>query len=578
MKMHDLATTFEELERTNSRNAMVAILAVLFNKAEPGTIDRLIYLCQGKLAPNFVKLEFGVNEALILRALAQTTGHSMGEVISLFQRLGDLGLVAEQEKVQESTGISVGEVYDFLFEIASAGGPGSTQRKIDLLSDLLIRLSGKEAKYVLRIIQGHLRLGIGDPTILDSLSIAYTGDKRLRANLERCYNLCSDLGLVGKTLFTDGIEVLSGFKPTVGRPIRPALAQRLSSVEDIIRQAGTVAAEPKYDGFRVQLHKDGEKIEMFSRNLESVTYMFPDIATAARTQIRADQVIVEGEALAYSPETGEFLPFQLTVQRKRKHEIAEMQARYPLRLFLFDLLYADGVDYTRKSYGERRAELFDIIRIKEDDPIKVTDSLITDDPVELKRYFEDVIQRGLEGIVAKKLDATYHAGARNYNWIKLKRGYQAKLADTVDVVLVGYLYGKGQRARFGIGSLLGAVYDEQEDKFKTIAKIGSGVTEEGWRRLKTLLDEEKLDHRPARLDSLLIPDVWVQPKYVIEVQADEITRSPIHTAGRIPGQSGYALRFPRMLNWIREDKRPEDTTTVAEILALYRLQGVKKQD
>jgi len=201
---------------------------------------------------------------------------------------------------------------------------------------------------------------------------------------------------------------------------------------------------------------------------------------------------------------------------------------------------------------------------------------VTDDVEKLTAFFDEMISEGLEGIVAKRLDSPYTAGGRSYNWIKLKRGYRAELADTVDCVLVGYLYGRGQRARFGIGSLLAAVYNEARDRFETIAKIGSGLSDEGWVKLRELLDQDAVPHRPARVDAVLEPDVWCEPHYVVEVQADEITRSPMHAAGRDGAAAGYALRFPRMLGWIREDKRPEDATAVQEILEMFRIQRKEK--
>jgi DNA ligase-1 len=311
-----------------------------------------------------------------------------------------------------------------------------------------------------------------------------------------------------------------------------------------------------------------------------------------RRQVAAECVIIEGEAVGYVPETGEHLPFQVTVQRRRKHGIEAMREAVPLRLFAFDLLYADDRDYLSAPLTERRAALEALITTgeepgnrppqappklgglggAEDQALALSPALVTGDAVELGRFFDEMVSEGLEGIVVKRLDAPYTAGARSYNWIKLKRGYRVELADTVDCVLVGYLYGRGQRARFGIGSLLAAVYDREGDRFPTIAKIGSGLSDEAWVKMKALLDEVATPHRPARVESVLEPDVWCEPRYVVEVQADEITRSPMHPAGRNGEATGYALRFPRMLGWIREDKRPEDATSVEEIVEMFRIQ------
>ncbi|MCX6777647.1 MAG: ATP-dependent DNA ligase, partial [Candidatus Micrarchaeota archaeon] len=394
------------------------------------------------------------------------------------------------------------------------------------------------------------------------------GDKSMREELERAYNLCSDLGLVAKTLFTNPGEI-ANFKVKLFSPIRPALAERLPTAEEIIKKIGKCSVEAKYDGFRCQVHKKGGQIELFSRKLERTTRMFPEIVEAAK-QLKATDLILEGEALAYSESTGQYYSFQFTIQRKRKHGIDAMAEQFPLRLFAFDLLYADGEDYTRKPYSERRKALAGIVG-KKGGVIQLSDAIITDKAKELENYFNDSVSKGLEGIIAKDLNSPYVAGARKFAWIKLKRSYQGELADTVDVVIVGYYLGKGKRAEFEFGGLLCAVYDSDEDRFKTIARIGSGFSEEQMKNLQELLSKTKTGVRPPRLDSKVTPDFWVEPKFVITVSADEITRSPMHTCG-MSGNTGYALRFPRMVGDIRTDKSPEDATTVSEILQMFDMQ------
>jgi DNA ligase-1 len=251
-----------------------------------------------------------------------------------------------------------------------------------------------------------------------------------------------------------------------------------------------------------------------------------------------------------------------------------MTAKFPLRLVAFDLLYVDGKDFTGEPYERRHDKLKSILG--EGERIQVAQNLVTQDAKEIEKYFLEAITGGLEGIMAKRLDSRYQAGARNFNWIKLKRSYQGHLSDTIDGVVLGYLRGRGMRARFGIGALLVGVYDAKRDRFETVAKIGTGFSDEEWPKMRKMLDEVKVDHKPARVDAVLEPDVWVEPKYVIEMQADEITRSPIHTAGKVADDPGYALRFPRVVGFIRVDKRPEDATTVGEILKMFDKQGKQK--
>ncbi|OYT37981.1 DNA ligase [Candidatus Pacearchaeota archaeon ex4484_31] len=575
-----LAECFEKLEATTKRLEMFNILSDFFKKVEKDEIDKVIYFCEEQIMPPFKGIEIGMAEKMVEKAISKATGKSIKEVEESYKKLGDLGLASEQLlKKKQVTLIklsppSIKEVYEILLKIAKTTGEGSVDKKIDLLAGLLTRVSAKEAKYIVRFVLGRLRLGIGDPTIMDSLSQAIVGDRSLRSEIERAYNLCSDLGLVAKVLFEKGPKALKQFKVQVGLPIRMALAERLASAKEIIKKIGKCAAETKYDGLRLAIHKDDGKVEIFSRNQERMTHMFPEIVKAAKEQIKANKAIIEGEAVAFNDETNEFYPFQVTITRKRKYEVAERSKEFPLVLFAFDLLYKDGKDFTKEAYVKRREELEKTI--KKGKTIRLAEKIVTDDPEELEKFFELNIERGTEGIVAKRLDAPYQAGARNFNWIKLKRSYKGELQDTVDVVIVGYFKGKGLRARLGIGALLACVYDDEEDTFKTIAKVGSGLSEENWIKLRELLDKTKVSKKPARVDSLIKPDVWTEPKYVFTVMADEITHSPVHTAGRKGNKPGFALRFPRIQGWIR-DKKPEDATTVKEITEMFEMQKRVKE-
>jgi DNA ligase-1 len=568
MTFLSLVRYFERLEGTSKRLEMFDILAELLGRASAAEIDRIIYLGQGRIAPPFYGVEMGVSDKLLLRALSEASGTPARRAEELYRRTGDVGEAARM-LISGRGSLHVSRVYDELRAVADASGKGSVEVKINLLQSLLRALSPLEAKYAARFVVGRLRLGIGDPTVLEALALS-EGDRSLRPELERAYNLCSDLGLVARTLKAEGMEALRRFKVRVGFPIRPALCERLASAAEIIDKIGLAAVEAKYDGFRCQVHKDGGRIEIFSRNLERTTPMFPEITGAAARYFGARQAIFEGEALAFNESTGELLTFQVTIQRKRKHGIEAISKEYPLRFFAFDLLYADGSDYTERPYAERRKTLESLIR--KNPVMEPAEMFMTDDAGRIERYFEEAVERGLEGVVAKRPDSPYAAGARNFNWIKLKRSYRGELADTVDVAIVGYYRGKGARARLGLGALLGAVYDPAADTFRTISKIGTGFSEEEFEKLKKALDPVSLPHRHPRVDSVLTPDVWVEPRYVITVAADEITRSPSHTAGRGTGGTGYALRFPRAVGFIRPDKSAEDANTVEEIVEMARRQ------
>ena len=576
MKFKELADYFQKLENTSKRLEMIEILAELFGslgQAEKEKIDEIIYLTQGQLLPCFRNNEFGISEKLIHRAIVLSTGMISNEIEEMFHQLGDYGLVAEEVCHDHLEVLSISQLYANLEKLGEFSGDGSVAQKINFLAELLKNASPVEAKYIIRIILGKLRLGVGDPTVLDSLSLAYNKDKLLRRDLERAYNLCSDLGLVAKILFTKGLSSIIDFKVMVGCPIRVALAARLSGPEEIMEKIGTCAVEEKYDGFRCQVHKMGNKVQIFSRNLENTTHMFPEIIQGTIDQIKEDNAIFEGEALAYDPITGQCLPFQTTVQRKRKYDIESMRKKFPLKLFVFDLLYA-GNDLTQHAFSHRREIMSELIKpgkVLEISPVEQVETV-----ERLTEIFEDAVAQGREGIVAKRLDGEYKAGGRNFNWIKLKQSYSGNLNDTIDCVIIGYYFGKGIRAAFGIGSLLVAVYDKKVDRFKTIAKIGTGLSDDELVRFKENLDKIKINYIPKNVHSLIEPDVWVDPVHIVEVQADEITKSPVHTCGKnSSSESGYALRFPRTVGFIRTDKAAKDATTVDEIIKMFNLQGRK---
>jgi DNA ligase-1 len=376
------------------------------------------------------------------------------------------------------------------------------------------------------------------------------------------------LGKVAEVFYKEGEKGVRNFKIETMEPIRPALAERLPNAEEIIKKLGRCAVDQKFDGFRAQVHKDGDKVKVYSRNLEDITGYMPEITEAVK-KLKVKKIIFDSEALTYDDETNTLYPFQITIQRKRKHNVEEASQNFPLRLFVFDIMLLDDTQLINEPYSKRRETLEKLFQ--KEGVISKSSIIVTDDPKEFDKFFEITIGNGLEGVVAKKLDAPYAAGARNFSWVKLKRSYKSQLNDTIDTVILGYFKGKGLRAEFGIGALLVGVYDEKADMFRTIAKVGSGFSEEQFKELRRMLDDEKVDKKPARVDSILVPDVWVEPKYVIAVKADEITKSPIHTCGAKEGV-GYALRFPRAVTFIRTDKKAEDTNSVKEIGEMFEEQ------
>lgn len=574
MKFSELAQYFEKLEETSSRLALIDILSELFRKTPKDEIDKIIYLTQGRIVPFFEATEIGMADKTVAQAIGRTYDTSKESVLKLYNKVGDMGLAVEKlgakVKIKESK-TSVEEVFDVLTQIANTKGEGTVEKRLNLLSELLKKADSASAKYLIRIPLGNLRLGIGDPTILDGLAQAFLGDKSKRKLLEGAYNRTSDLGLIGQTLASKGLPAVQNLKVTVGKPIRSELCERLPTPEKVIEKLKVVNAQYKYDGFRVQIHKMGQTVRMFSRNLEDMTHMFPELIAGTLKQVKAKNVILDSEALAYNPESQEFLPFQETTKRRRKYKIKEMAKSLPLKAFVFDILYADGESLIDKPLSKR----LEVLKKTIDGDEILIPSLgeVISDSKKLKIMLDDSISRGLEGLVVKRTDSLYEAGGRNFNWVKLKRHSSGELHDTIDCVILGYIYGRGKRTEFGAGALLVGLYDQEKDEFVTVSRIGTGLTDEEWREIHKRADKIKLNHKPARVNSLIEPSVWIKPEIVIEVLADEITRSPLHTAGKEEDEPGYALRFPRLVSFRTDDRRPEDATTVKELIEMYKNQG-----
>lgn len=574
MEFSKVAAVFDAMEATSKRLEITDMLAKLFADVNTIELKKIVYLVQGKIAPSHAGVELGLGEKLALQAISKVTGKSEKEVELLYRKLGDLGDAAQkciEKKKQESLSfepLTVDKVYSNLYAIATSSGAGSQQTKINLLSELLVNAQANEGKVIIRFVTGSLRLGAGDSTVLDALSFWKSGSKELKITLERAFNLTSDLGLVAEMLANDGIIAINEVKPIPSSPIRPALAERLPTPAEIVDKLGKCAVEGKFDGFRVQVHKKGKDVWIYSRKQEPMTHMFPDLVKAVKEYIEAKECILEGEAIGYNEDTNTYLPFQETITRKRKHDVSAAANRIPLHLFVFEVLYKDGKDLTPLTYTERRGIIEAMITSNK--IIAPARMELVETPEELQRVFDECISDGLEGVIAKDLNAPYVAGARKFAWIKLKKSYQGNLADTVDVAIIGFYKGKGKRTEFGLGGLLTAVYDPEEQQFKSIAKIGTGFNEEEMQSLFDRLSKLAVKEKPVNVDSELEPDIWTIPEIVIEVTADEITRSPTHKCAW-NGNEGLALRFPRLTKF-RDDKKVTDITTVSEILEMYEMQ------
>ena len=581
LKFIKLAETFERIEATTKRLEMTDLLVELIRAIPKDELGKVVNLVQGKLYPDYVGVELGVAEKLLTKAVAEVTGRPESFVEAVYKKTGDLGLCVEQllTKKSQSTltqkALTAKIVYDTFDKIAHASGSGSVETKIRHLISLLGDASPLEAKFIARIAIGNLRLGVADMTLLDALAIAYGGGKEAREPLERAYNLSSDLSYVADVVAQEGLDGIRKFKITVGRPIRSMLCERLPLAKEILdKLGGEAAAEYKYDGLRVQAHIGRKGVHLFSRRLENITSQFPDVARKIRESVKANEAIVEGECVAVDSQTGDMLPFQVVSQRRgRKYEIEKMSEEVPVNIFLFDLLYLNGRDMTSVPYLERRKQLIGII--SPSDRVTIAEQFVIRDPERMDELMNQAVASGCEGLVVKSISdqSIYQAGARGWLWIKYKRSYKAEVQDTVDLVPVGAFAGRGKRAG-GYGALLMAVYNSEEDTFETLCKLGSGFTDEDIANLPKIMAQNVVKKKHSRVSSLMESDVWFVPAMVLEVAADEITLSPLHTCARdaIRANSGLALRFPRFTGKWRKDKSAEDATTSQEALKMYQKQ------
>lgn len=482
---------------------------------------------------------------------------------------------------REEKSLEIDEVFGSLREIKEASGKGSQEEKTRLLSSILQRASPEEGKYIVRIVLGKLRLGFGDQFLLEAFSIAFTGDKKYAVKIKESYSVCTDIGELAESLAEYGPKALGRFSIKLGRPVRSMLAQRVETFEELEKRVpGTKAAEEKYDGERVQIHKNGEEIKAFSRRLEDITAQYPDLVEAVNKGILAEKIVLDGEILAYvegrkaDDSTEEFYSFQRLMKRRRKYEVQKYTEICPVAVFFFDILYLEGNSLLKKSYPERRTLLEE--HVKESEILRLARRIITDNLEEIEDFFNEALEKRLEGVIIKSMDrnSVYEAGKLSWLWLKWKEEYAGGMRETFDLVVVGKYYGRGKR-KGSFGSLLCAILNEEEQRFETFTKVGTGFTETDAKEIDSLLSEHIIAEAPKDvfIKSRMLPDIFVEPAVVIEVLGSEITESPGHTAGHEEGETGLALRFPRFLR-IRYDKGPYDVTTLREVRDLKEGKGV----
>ncbi len=548
----ELAEVYSRLEETPGKLEKTEIIAKVMKGVDEELLGIISQLLMGRVFPEWSGLELGVGPSMLYEAIAFVCGVAPKDVKRAVAEAGDAGSAAEEllkRKVQQTLiarRLSVREVYSTFERIARASGKGSHQRKLKLLAELLSHAEPLEARYIVRTVLGELRVGVAEGLVRDAIALAFSVPA---SAVERAYMLCGDFGEVARRAKHEGEEGLRSIRMKPGTPVKPMLAQLAPSLEKVLQELGTAAVEVKYDGARVQIHKRGEELWIFSRRLENVTSALPDVAERAKRCITATTAVVEGEAVAVDPETGKPRAFQEILRRfRRKYDVGKMVAEIPFEVFLFDALYIDGEMLIDLSFEERRRRLEGAV--KPERGFELAEQLITGSAGEAEAFYEKALEMGHEGIMLKSLRAPYVPGARVGYMYKLK-----PVMETLDLVITGAVWGTGKRAGW-LSSYELSARDEDTGELLPVGRVGTGVTEEQLQEFTEML-------RPLII-SQEAEEVRLMPKVVVEVAYQEIQRSPNYA-------SGFALRFPRVVR-VREDKSPEEADTLQRVRELYESQ------
>lgn len=579
MRFAAFAEALDRADATASRVETAAILGEALKSLDGEDLAFAVNFLLGQLGPAYEAIPVGIGGKNVVKAVASLSRRPEKEVEEEMRRVGDLGEVAAAavEKARQKTlfaePLEFSHLRAALHAISTSTGKGSGDRKLKMLQELLSSATPPEAKYIIRFLIGRMRVGIGEGTIMEALASSQ-GDRKRKPEVEAAFNRHPDLALIARKMKAGGFEALADVRVTLLVPLRPMLAERLKTLEEILAKLGGRAAfDFKYDGLRMQVHFKAGEVRIFSRNLEPYTEQFPDVVDLVKKAAAANEFIVEGEGVTVDAETGEIRPFQEASRRRgRKYDLTAKAEEFPFALFLFDCMYLDGRDLTARPYTERREAIRQAVR--ENEQLRLSTMKEVGSPEEAEAFFLAALSDGCEGVIAKSLDAdsAYRAGARGWAWIKFKRDYSAKLGDTVDLVVVGAFAGRGRRAGH-YGSLLMAARDADSGKLPSVCKLASGFDDAQLAEFDTRLKPFVRSERHPDVETGLAPDVWLEPKVVMEVRGAELTLSPVHRAawGLVRPDAGLAMRFPRFEKY-RDDKSPPDATTVGELVEMYKLQ------
>lgn len=581
MEYSKLVEIYERIEGTTKRLEKTYNISEILRKTDLDDIEVIILLLQGRIFPAWDQTKIGISSKLILKAINKATGTDINKIESHWKKLGDLGLVAQtltHNKAQAtlfSSTLTVKKVYENIKKLALITGTGTVDKKISLIAELLTSAKPLEAKYIVRTVLEELRVGVGEGSLRDAIVWAYFGDSlnimydrekndiSLDNNARQKYNetidivqhaidVANEFAIVARTAKSDGLNGLLKIKLRPGSPIKVMLCQKVSGVKEGFEKVGSPAQiEYKYDGFRMQIHKVKDKITLYTRRLENVTAQFPEVVDYVFSNVKGDDFIIDGEAVGFDPKTKKYLAFQSISQRiKRKYDIDSMSRLFPVELNLFDVIYHDGQSSVDEPLFKRRELLRDIVK-QIDKKIVISKIDYTDNIEEAQKFYTESLDKGNEGIIMKNKDSIYKPGSRVGGWVKIK-----PTMESVDVVIVGAEWGEGKRSGW-LTSFAIAIIDS-DNNILDIGKVGTGIKE---------LDGEgvSFDALTKMLKPLILSEkgkeVKIHPEIVIEVDYEEIQKSPTYS-------SGYALRFPRLVR-LRDDKNVKDCSTLEMIEEFY---------
>ncbi|MDW7731679.1 MAG: ATP-dependent DNA ligase [Methanolobus sp.] len=554
----EFAQACKVIEETPGSLDMTSQIAELLDRVSPEELPVVTHFVMGEVFPAWSSEEIGVGAGILYAALAKSSGLSVSEIEDIVKETGDIGKTAVRALSKNPKGqatfssflteahdLSILEVFQRFQAISKASGKGSQAARIKNLQYLFNSASPEEVGYISRLAVEDLRIGVGEGIVRDAIAAAFYVPAQV---VERGFMLTNDLGLVATTAKQGGTEAVSGLDLQLFRPIRMMLAQVTPTLEAALSDIGTAAIEWKFDGARVQIHKEGDNIKLYSRRLEDISNSLPDIVASIRKYVHADSAILDGEAVAID-ERGRPRAFQDILKRfRRKYDVHSTAKEIPLTLNIFDMMYLDGENLINEPLVKRRELLTGCV--ENADSIRVDRQVITDDPEEINVIYSEALKAGHEGIMIKNPQSPYSPGKRGKNWLKKK-----PVMETLDLVVIGAEWGYGRRTSF-LGSYALACHDPETGRFLPVGKVATGFSDEQLAELTALFSDLIIVESGKKVE--------LKPEIIFEVAFEEIQKSTNY-------ESGYALRFPRLVN-VRDDKSLEDVETIGRLEGMYRLQ------